>query len=97
CPMSANGSGPPGGPPGATVPVAIVGMDVMLPGSGSLDHYWRNLVEGVDAITEAPDHRVERRFLDPDKADKPNRIYCYRGGFVDEFAEFDPMAYGVMP
>jgi acyl transferase domain-containing protein len=92
--MPANGSGP---PDGRTVPVAIVGMDVMLPGSGSLDHYWRNLVDGVDAITEAPDHRVERRFLDPDKADNPNRIYCYRGGFVDEFAEFDPMAYGVMP
>jgi acyl transferase domain-containing protein len=95
--MSANGNGPPGGRPGQTEPVAIVGMDVLLPGSGSLDHYWRNLADGVDAIKEAPEHRVERRFLEPDKADKPNRIYCYRGGFVDEFAEFDPMSYGVMP
>jgi acyl transferase domain-containing protein len=72
-------------------------MDVVLPGSGSLEQYWRNLVDGVDAIKEAPEHRVERRFLEPEKADKPSRIYCNRGGFVDEFAEFDPMAYGVMP
>ena len=94
--MSANGNGPPGRRPGRTEPVAIVGMDVLLPGSGSLDHYWQNLLGGVDAIKEAPEHRVERRFLEPEKADKPNRIYCYRGGFVDEFAEFDPMSYGVM-
>jgi len=72
-------------------------MDVVLPGAGSLEDYWHNLVNGVDAITEAPPHRVEPEFYDPEQGDRPNRLYCRRGGFVDEFAYFEPVTYGVMP
>jgi acyl transferase domain-containing protein len=78
-------------------PVAIVGMDVLLPGAGSLDQYWRNLVSGADAITDVPANRWEPVFYDTEHADQPNRIYCRRGGFVDDLAYFDPMPYGVMP
>jgi acyl transferase domain-containing protein len=78
-------------------PVAIVGMDVILPGAGSLEDYWRNLVGGVDAITDAPPSRLEPDLYNPDEADQPDRLYCRRGGFVDEFAYFDPVSYGIMP
>jgi acyl transferase domain-containing protein len=78
-------------------PVAIVGMDVLLPGAGSLDEYWHNLVNGVDAISDVPANRWEPEFYDTEHADQPNRIYCRRGGFVDNLAYFDPMPYGVMP
>jgi acyl transferase domain-containing protein len=78
-------------------PVAIVGMDVLLPGAGSLDDYWHNLVNGVDAISDVPPNRWEADFYDTEHADQPNRMYCRRGGFVDNFATFDPMPYGVMP
>jgi acyl transferase domain-containing protein len=89
-------SGPRGGGQLAE-PVAIVGMDVLLPGAGSLGEYWRNLVSGVDAITDVPANRWEPEFYDTEHADQPNRIYCRRGGFVDSLAYFDPMPYGVMP
>ena len=29
--------------------------------------------------------------------DRPDRVYSKRGGFVDEYAEVDPLAFGIMP
>ncbi|KZM71906.1 type I polyketide synthase [Nocardia terpenica] len=82
-------------------PVAIVGMAVMLPGAGELGTYWRNLVDGVDAITDVPANRWDSAvFYEPDAAEGPgraDRIYCRRGGFVDEFAEIDALPFGIMP
>ncbi|MER5885237.1 beta-ketoacyl synthase N-terminal-like domain-containing protein [Streptomyces sp. NPDC001941] len=67
-------------------PVAIVGMAVTLPGAADLDTYWRNLVAGVDAISDVPPGRLDAE-----------DVYCRRGGFVDGLADFDPTAFGVMP
>ncbi|MFG2044559.1 beta-ketoacyl synthase N-terminal-like domain-containing protein [Dactylosporangium sp. NPDC048998] len=76
---------------------AIVGMAALLPGAGDLDGYWRNLVEGADAISEMPPNRVDPQFYDPAQAHRPDRLYCRRGGFVDDLAEFDPVKFGIMP
>ena len=78
-------------------PVAIVGMSVLFPGADSLEEYWRNLVTGTDAITDVPPNRWPPRYYDPELADHPNRVYCRRGGFVDDFAYFDPLPFGIMP
>ncbi|MEU7873533.1 beta-ketoacyl synthase N-terminal-like domain-containing protein [Dactylosporangium sp. NPDC049140] len=76
---------------------AIVGMAALLPGAGDLDGYWRNLVEGVDAISEVPPARWDAEFYDPAQAHRPDRVYCRRGGFVDELATFEPLQFGIMP
>ncbi|MBL7495261.1 polyketide synthase, partial [Frankia sp. CN7] len=81
-------------------PVAIVGMAVLLPGAPDLDTYWHNLVGGVDAITEAPPGRWDPAFYDPAGATGParaDRIYCRRGGFVDDLAYVDPLRFGIPP
>jgi acyl transferase domain-containing protein len=78
-------------------PIAIVGMGAVFPGADSLDKYWQNLTRGVDAISEAPANRWDPEWYDPALADKPSRVYCRRGGFIDEFASFDPLRFGVMP
>ncbi|WP_020575500.1 type I polyketide synthase [Actinopolymorpha alba] len=78
--------------------VAIVGMAVMLPGAADLDAYWRNLVDGVDAISEVPAHRWDAGFYDPEAGEgRADRVYCRRGGFIDEFAEVDAARFGIMP
>jgi acyl transferase domain-containing protein/phosphopantetheinyl transferase len=85
---------------GAQPPVAIVGMAVLLPGAPDLSTYWQNLVEGVDSITDVPEHRWDPCFYEPDAATGPPRadaIYCRRGGFVDAHAEIDPTEFGIMP
>ncbi|MFV2020219.1 beta-ketoacyl synthase N-terminal-like domain-containing protein [Micromonospora sp. LOL_023] len=77
--------------------IAIVGMAALMPGAPDIDVYWRNLVDGVDAITDVPAHRWDEEFYDPEHADRPDRMYCRRGGFVDDFATFEPLRFGIMP
>jgi len=78
--------------------IAIVGMAVLLPGAPDLETYWQNLIDGVDAITEVPAHRWDPSFYDPTAgADRPDRVYCRRGGFVDGFAEVTAGRFGIMP
>lgn len=82
------------------VPVAIVGMSVLLPGAAGLDAYWRNLRGAVDAIGEAPDGRWDASFYRPGTAADPavaDRVYTRRGGFVDGLAEVDVTRFGIMP
>ncbi|MFI1071059.1 beta-ketoacyl synthase N-terminal-like domain-containing protein [Streptomyces puniciscabiei] len=82
------------------VPVAVVGMAVLLPGAPGLDAYWRNLRDGVDAIGEVPAGRWDADHYMPGSATgpaAPDRIYCRRGGFVDGLAEVDVTRYGIMP
>src|SRR4051812_6108483 len=76
--------------------VAIVGMAVVLPGAPDLETYWRNLVDGVDAITDVPAHRWDPEFYEPG-SDRPDRVYCRRGGFVDAYADVDAGRFGIMP
>ncbi|MET9415554.1 beta-ketoacyl synthase N-terminal-like domain-containing protein [Streptomyces klenkii] len=78
-------------------PVAVIGMAVLLPGSPDLEAYWRNLTAGTDAITDVPAERWDARYYDPAGAGGADRIYCRRGGFVDEFAVVDTARCGIMP
>ena len=76
--------------------VAIVGMACVFPGAPDLETFWRNVVAGVDAITEVPASRWDGDFYDPDSSE-PDRFYCRRGGFVDRYTTFDPVAFGIPP
>ncbi|WP_425266068.1 beta-ketoacyl synthase N-terminal-like domain-containing protein [Amycolatopsis tolypomycina] len=60
-------------------------MGVFLPGASTVDQYWQNLVDGTDAVTEAPPHHRDPEF--PDR----------RGGFTADTLDFDPVAHGVPP
>src|SRR5690242_9122024 len=76
--------------------IAIVGMAALFPGAPDLKTFWRNIRDGVDAIGEVPAARLEACFFDT-QAKAPDRFYCRRGGFIDEYAQFDPFAFGMMP
>lgn len=72
--------------------VAIIGMACIFPGAKDLGSFWQNIVAGQDAITEVPKtkHSVDSRI----EVDEP---YCKRGGFIGDFTNFDPLAFGIMP
>ncbi len=76
--------------------IAIVGMAALFPGAPDLETYWRNIRGGFDAITDVPPGRWDSAFYDP-ASQSIDRLYCKRGGFVDEYATFDAPAFGVMP
>ena len=80
----------------ASEPIAIIGMACIFPGAPDLQRYWENIVNGVDAITDVPEQRWASLFYDPDSTEV-DRFYCRRGGFVDDYVDFDPLTYGVMP
>jgi acyl transferase domain-containing protein len=77
--------------------IAIVGMSVLFPGAPDLRSYWRNLVNGVDSITEVPEDRWDPGYYRPSEPARADRFYCHRGGFVDEYADVDPARFGIMP
>ncbi|MER5829193.1 beta-ketoacyl synthase N-terminal-like domain-containing protein, partial [Streptomyces mirabilis] len=73
-------------------------MSVLFPGAPDLATYWHNLVSGVDAITEVPPGRWDaEEYYAPGAEARADRVYCRRGGFVDELAEVDVTEFGIMP
>jgi acyl transferase domain-containing protein/NAD(P)H-dependent flavin oxidoreductase YrpB (nitropropane dioxygenase family)/NADP-dependent 3-hydroxy acid dehydrogenase YdfG len=83
------------------VDVAIVGMACVMPGANDVDEFWRNIVEGVNSITEVPPERWDvDRYFDPfwdhQNATKSKGSASKWGGFLDDIA-FDAFAYGIPP
>ncbi|MGH8443702.1 MAG: polyketide synthase, partial [Solimonas sp.] len=76
--------------------IAIVGLACLFPGAPGLARFWQNIVDGVDAIGEVPAGRWDASYYDP-ASTAIDRFYCKRGGFVDDYADFDPLPFGVMP
>ncbi len=83
-------------PDGTDDGIAIVGVAGIFPGAAEASTYWSNVLGGVDSITDAPASRWDPVFFDAD-AKSADRFYTRRGGFVDDVATFDPLAFGIMP
>ncbi|TDC22841.1 SDR family oxidoreductase [Streptomyces sp. 8K308] len=78
------------------VPIAVVGIGALLPGSPDAGEFWRTVVAGRDLITDVPARRwLVEDYYDPDTA-APDKTYARRGAFLPEI-DFDPMAYGILP
>lgn len=76
--------------------IAIIGMSGVFPGAVNITAFWKNILNKVDAIQQAPQHRLDAVYFD-DEEQAVDRFYCRRGGFIDEFAEFDPLSFGILP
>jgi len=75
---------------------ALIGLACLFPGAPDLQTFWQNIEGGVDAISDVPAARWDKQFYDPTSAEV-DRFYCRRGGFVDAYADFDPLPFGVIP
>ncbi|MEX3525941.1 MAG: SDR family NAD(P)-dependent oxidoreductase [Burkholderia sp.] len=81
-------------------PIAIVGLAGRYPQAGELDAFWRNLREGRDCIVEVPAERWPLDGFyepDPDRAIASGRSYGKWGGFLEGFADFDPLFFNISP
>jgi acyl transferase domain-containing protein/NADP-dependent 3-hydroxy acid dehydrogenase YdfG len=79
-----------------TEPVAVVGVAALLPGSPSVEQFWRTVVTGRDLMIDVPASRwlIEDHYdADPRAVDK---TYGRRGAFLPEI-DFDPLRYGIPP
>jgi len=82
----------------AAEPIAVVGMACRFPGGAvDLDSFWELLENGVDAVSEIPRDRWDvDAFYDPNP-DAPGKMYCRRGGFLQNVDGFDPQFFNISP
>ena len=81
-------------------PIAIIGIAGRYPRADTLDAFWENLKAGRDCIGEIPSERwsMDGFFeADPKKAAATGRSYSRWGGFLDGFADFDPLFFNIAP
>ncbi|MBU0485486.1 MAG: SDR family NAD(P)-dependent oxidoreductase [Proteobacteria bacterium] len=79
-------------------PIAIIGMACRFPGGANdPDSFWRLLKSGTDAIGEIPGDRWDvDAYYDPDP-EAPGKMYCRRGGYLDQVDLFDAAFFGISP
>ena len=77
--------------------IAIVGMACLYPGARNVHEFWRNILGSVDSVTDPPPGAWDPGiYYDPDSLET-DRIYCKRGGYIEDLATFDPLLFGVPP
>ena len=78
------------------IPIAVIGLGALFPGSIEKDGFWRNILDGRDLIDEVPpSHWLIDDYYDPDPG-KAGKTYSRRGAFLSE-TPFDPLANGIPP
>ncbi|MBT6986550.1 MAG: SDR family NAD(P)-dependent oxidoreductase [Rhodospirillaceae bacterium] len=81
-------------------PIAIIGLSGRYPLADNLAVFWQNLSQGRDCISEVPAERWPLDGFyepDPDKAAASGRSYGKWGGFIDGYADFDPLFFNIAP
>jgi len=81
-------------------PIAIIGMSGRYPQARTMEEYWEKLCSGQDCITTIPPDRweLEGFFTQNKKSAVPQgKSYSKWGGFVDGFADFDPLFFNISP
>ncbi|MFE4053273.1 SDR family NAD(P)-dependent oxidoreductase [Streptomyces sp. YIM B13518] len=86
--------------PDAAEAIAVIGMSGRFPGARNLDEYWENLAEGRDCVSDVPPQRwgLDGFFhADRDEAVARGLSYSKWGGFLEGFADFDPLFFAISP
>ncbi|MPZ85701.1 MAG: SDR family NAD(P)-dependent oxidoreductase [Actinophytocola sp.] len=77
--------------------IAIIGMSGRFPGAPDPDALWDLVVEGRDAVTEAPADRPWLRDLYSPRPRTPGRVPSTRGGFLPDLDRFDAAFFDMSP
>ena len=78
--------------------IAIIGIGCRFPGGvNDAESFWKLLIEGRDAVTDAPADRWNvERYYDPEPG-IAGKTFAKRGGFLDQIDQFDPQFFGISP
>ncbi|WFU52039.1 non-ribosomal peptide synthetase/type I polyketide synthase [Sinorhizobium terangae] len=75
--------------------VAIIGMAGRFPGAEDVDHFWTNLVDGTESISDLDEQTLRNAGVDPDTFNKQN--YVRREGIISGVDLFDAAFFGISP
>ncbi|TYQ17733.1 UNVERIFIED_CONTAM: phosphopantetheine binding protein [Acetivibrio alkalicellulosi] len=73
---------------GEREPVAIIGISGKMPGSNSLEEFWKHIERGEDLVQEIPAERWNWKEYYGDKHEA-NKSYSKWGGFIPDIDKFD--------
>ncbi|MCG7851296.1 MAG: SDR family NAD(P)-dependent oxidoreductase, partial [Methanosarcinaceae archaeon] len=73
-------------------PIAIIGMSGVMPQSGDLEEFWKNLEAGRDLIGEVPGDRWDWKEID-----EKFKVTTRWGGFIKDVDKFDPLFFNISP
>nr|WP_264079106.1 beta-ketoacyl synthase N-terminal-like domain-containing protein [Mycobacterium szulgai] len=77
-------------------PIAVVGVSALFPNSPDAEHFWRNIVDGADLLSDIPEsHWRIDDYYDPGLG-TPDKMYAQRGGFLP-YVDFSPAEFGIPP
>ncbi|SIM62595.1 type I polyketide synthase [Micromonospora cremea] len=74
-------------------PIAIVGLAARLPGAADVHEFWRNLIDGVESVTELTREEQLARGAIVAEVDDPG--WVSRAPLVDGYDEFDAALFGM--
>ena len=80
--------------------IAIIGLSGRYAKARTLDEYWENLKSGRDCMSEIPAERwsLDESYVpEPAKAIAQGKSYCKWLGYLEGFADFDPLFFGIAP
>jgi len=76
--------------------IAIIGLSGRFPMADDIDEFWTNLKNGKDCISEIPEERWNIDLYDATK-DRPGKMHCKWGGFINDVDKFDPLFFNISP
>jgi amino acid adenylation domain-containing protein len=85
---------PRGSAPTGSGDVAVIGMAVRLPGAGSLEKFWENLLGGVESIRQFTAEEIDAG-VPAELRDDP--AYVRARGVIDDVELFDAAFFGIPP
>jgi acyl transferase domain-containing protein/phosphopantetheinyl transferase len=71
--------------------IAIIGMACVFPDAPTVHAFWRNIIQGHDAVGEPPESWDAARYL------KSGRVDTSAGGYLGDLFRFEPHRFGIMP
>ncbi|HEY2011890.1 MAG TPA: beta-ketoacyl synthase N-terminal-like domain-containing protein, partial [Bryobacteraceae bacterium] len=72
-------------------------MGCLFAGAPNLDTYWQNIISKVDSVSDpTADEWDPKIFYDPQSTSN-DRVYCKKGGYIGDLAQFRPLDFGIMP
>src|SRR5260221_1807336 len=72
--------------------MAIIGMAGRFPGAADIDEFWRNLVDGVESLTELETDRLRADGLAESRIADPNHVRLVP--LMDDIEGFDAKYFG---
>ena len=75
--------------------IAVIGMDIRLPGAKDIDEFWDNLKKGVESITFFSEEELIEAGIEPETVKNPHYIKAW--GVLEDIEYFDAVFFGFIP